>query len=118
MGEQLGYCKRKILIHFVLTKLVFFITIVIMTQIAYAMPTVTCDSPFNVIAGTGGQHTVSAVAGIPNITDFTTSPLPTGISFGNLNPPLPTASVSATITVDSSVPAGSYVIDIIATDQD
>ncbi len=118
MGRQLDYCKRKILMRFMLTKLFFFITIIMMAQIAYAAPTVTCNSPFNVVEGIGGQHTVSAVGESGDLIDFTASPLPSGISFGNISPSLPAASATATVTVDSSVPEGSYVIDITVTDED
>lgn len=98
--------------------IVLFITVIFISQTVYAKPTVTCNSPFNVVAGTGGQHLVTAVAGVGDITNFTTSPLPSGMSFGNITPGLPADSVSAMVMVDSSVPEGSYTIDVNATDED
>ena len=81
------------------------------------MPDVQCNSPFNVTAGTGGQHTVSTSAEFGNITSFEADYMPPGVSFGDISG-LGTPSATAKVTVASYVPAGTYLIEITATDGD
>lgn len=105
----------------VLTVLLLFTAVILMPQQVNATPTVTCNSPMTVVAGVGGNHTVTAVAesGCDPIIAFSPGPLPAGITFGSITPPLNTSpSVSATVTVASTVSPGTYWITITAQDND
>ena len=105
----------------VLTVLLLFTAVILMPQQVDASPTVTCNSPMNVVTGVGGTHNVSAVSdNNSDIEDFSTGALPAGITFGNINPPMATwaDSRTATVTVATTVSPGTYWITISATDDD
>ncbi len=84
---------------------------------ALALPTLDCDSPMDVVTqGIGGQHAVSALAGVDNIVSFSLiGTIPAGITLGSIVG-LNTPSTSGLVTVDSSVTAGDYTVELQAVD--